>query len=503
MLPVSSHDEAREDRYPEERSDARTRWLVITASLLVVLGAKIWLIAVYGSATPFWDQWDAEAAALYPRYLAGTLHFPDLLASHNEHRILLTRLVALAVFVGSGRWDPILQMMINALLHTAGIGLLLVVLSRILDRAGTALLAFFFATAFAVPFGWGNALSAFQSQFYLLVLLGPLALLLFYNAVAWSARWWLATIVAVAAYFSIAPGALTVVAFIGVAITQLVVGRRAGRSEWLGVALHVLLAAALIYDVPRIPEHDVVRVHSALAFMEALLAVASWPVASQDGSLLSRSIGALLLYTPVLIMTLQTLRKRPPLSHPLWLLLGLAGWIGALLAAAAYGRGMSALETRYSDIFIIGVVLNAACLFWLVRDEAGAGRYAFAAVWLLAVVMGGGGMAFDDVARGLAWRRDTAAIETENVKQFIATGNASVLQNKPPFDIPFPSAEKLIDYLSDPAIRAILPANLRGEVEVHSRRDIVLHHGALLIPLGLALFMIAGMAGRAPMRPRR
>jgi hypothetical protein len=215
--------------YPKGTSDLAACRLFIAASLLIILGAKLWAIAAYGNSTPFWDQWDAEATGLYPRYLAGTLRISDLLATHNEHRILLTRLFALAVFVGSGRWDPILQMMFNALVHTAAIGLLLIMLSRVLDRAGTALLAFFCAVAFAVPFGWSNTLSAFQTQFYLLVLLGPLALLLLYDAAAWSPRWWLGTLVAVAAYFSIAPGALTLPAFIGLAGIQLALGRRAGR----------------------------------------------------------------------------------------------------------------------------------------------------------------------------------------------------------------------------------------------------------------------------------
>ena len=97
------------ERSPKETADARMRWLFIVASLLIILGAKIWLIAAYGNATPFWDEWDAEATGLYPRYVAGTLRLSDLLAQHNEHRILLTRLLDLALFAGSGRWDPILQ----------------------------------------------------------------------------------------------------------------------------------------------------------------------------------------------------------------------------------------------------------------------------------------------------------------------------------------------------------------------------------------------------------
>jgi hypothetical protein len=208
------------------------------------------------------------------------------------------------------------------------------------------------------------------------------------------------------------------------------------------------------------------------------------------------------LYAPVLIAATQLLRQPPPPSDPAWLLLGLAGWIGLQLAAAAYGRGTSAMQSRYFDIFLVGVVLNVGCLFWLVRPDGSGRRRALAGAWLLAVALGGGA-AFDDVPRQLAARRDTAAIQTRNVRQYVATGDASLLENKPFLHIPYPAAGPLIEFLSDPAIRAILPAQLRGEPEMHARRDMLLHYGPLLIPLGLALFMIAGMGLRAQIPSRR
>ena len=53
--------------------EAPARLTAIAGCLLAIAGAKIWLIAAYGSAIPFWDQWDAEWARLFRPYLAGTL----------------------------------------------------------------------------------------------------------------------------------------------------------------------------------------------------------------------------------------------------------------------------------------------------------------------------------------------------------------------------------------------------------------------------------------------
>ena len=62
---------------------------------LCVLGAKFWLIGTYGSPTPFWDQWDAEATVVYLPWTNGSLSLSNLFAPHNEHRILWTRALGL------------------------------------------------------------------------------------------------------------------------------------------------------------------------------------------------------------------------------------------------------------------------------------------------------------------------------------------------------------------------------------------------------------------------
>ena len=62
----------------------------IAAFAAMLLGAKFWLIGPYGNATPYWDQWDAEAANLYKPLLEGTLGWADLLVPQNEHHVLMT-----------------------------------------------------------------------------------------------------------------------------------------------------------------------------------------------------------------------------------------------------------------------------------------------------------------------------------------------------------------------------------------------------------------------------
>jgi hypothetical protein len=467
-------------------------WIARAGCLTAIFGAKVWLIAAYGSAIPFWDQWDADWATLFRPYLAGTLSLPDLIAPHNEHRILLTRLAALGSLIASGRWDAMLQMLFNALVHTAAAGVLLVMFARALDRAGALLLAAFTLAAFALPLGWENTLAGFQVQFYALILLAPLSIMLLAASAAFSPRWWLGTALGLLSYVSIAAGAFTLPAFIVLALAQFACGQRRGRGEIAGLVLHAVLAALLLRDVPAIPGHAALKIHSAAEWIAAALALASWPVAPPAWPAYAHLAAAVLLFAPVGVVAIRVARERPPPTDPRWLLIGIAAWIGWQILAFSYGRGSGAVHAaRYRDVLIVGLMVNAACLFRLVVVERARGAFAcVAAAWLIAVFIGAGKTVIDQAPQ-LAWRHDTAVIQAENLRRFLATGDKTALENQPQFHIPYPVAPPLIAWLSDPAIRPILPRALTGEDDARGVKALLLKRGPLLLPLGLALFMIA------------
>jgi len=127
--------------------------LALAGCLAAVLGAKILLIARLGIPTPYWDQWDAEAAGLYLPWLEGRLDAAHWFAFHNEHRLVLTRASALALLWLDGRWDPIVQMLSNALVHVVAIGVLIALLGRLLDLTRFLFFAAFALLLWAVPFG--------------------------------------------------------------------------------------------------------------------------------------------------------------------------------------------------------------------------------------------------------------------------------------------------------------------------------------------------------------
>src|SRR5437016_3472021 len=91
-------------------------WLGWAGFFLVIVGARLCLVADYGSSLPMYDQWDGEGATLFKPWRDGTLRLVDFVAPHNEHRMLPSKLLALGLLRLNGQWDARLQMTVNAIL---------------------------------------------------------------------------------------------------------------------------------------------------------------------------------------------------------------------------------------------------------------------------------------------------------------------------------------------------------------------------------------------------
>src|ERR1051325_4192858 len=100
-------------------SDNWLRTLLWLLSLVLVgAGARLWLIHRFGTALPFWDQWDL-ARYIYVPYLEGKLTLADLLRPHAENRIVISRLFGLGLLLLNGKeFDNHVEMAGNVFLYT-------------------------------------------------------------------------------------------------------------------------------------------------------------------------------------------------------------------------------------------------------------------------------------------------------------------------------------------------------------------------------------------------
>jgi hypothetical protein len=486
-------------------------WMIYPFSCaLVVIGAKCWMIAGYGSPTPFWDQWDAEAAGLYPNFLSGTLNFSDLIAPHNEHRILMTRLWSLLLLELGGYWDPILQMVANTLILGAVVALFIAAFRPILDSRSWLVFALFSMVIFALPFGWENTLAGFNSQWYFLLLFTVSGLVVIIDAAAFALRWWLAVLLLILSYFCMAGGTLTVAAAFAVGVVQFIVGRRSGLRELLALAILAGLTVVMAHYTPVVAGHAPLKAHSVGQFLQALMGIMSWPASKVTTFIVWTTVCATLTQAPAWLMITDAIRIRPPLTDRRWLAIALVGWVTLQALVMAYGRAAAGTAPRYLDLLAVGWLLNGACLLYLLsaypalRQQRRLAIGAIAA-WLLPSLVGmtlNVGYSIRDMAENGASGRAA----TENLRTYLDTGDVRALENKARLDIPYPDPQRLAMLASTPSIRALLPPALVGEgSSAHARdrglaqftgrpiealKNIALQWGVLLIPAGLALFFV-------------
>jgi hypothetical protein len=487
------------------RSHACCRFVAIAGCLLAIAGFKFLLIARAGSPTPYMDQWMGEAITLYLPYFSHTLTFDHMVAFLNEHRFLLTRVAWLALLIFNGTWDPILQMQIGALVHVMAIGCLLAGLGRVLKLNRLILLLGFALLFCAIPFGWDNTLMGYNLHFYLLLLLSILSLFLLARATAWSPEWLLGSLLATLGYFSFAPGSLILPAAIATALMQIAVGQRRSARELAGIVAHAAVAMVLMYDIQTHIPPSSASSHVATSigeFYSTLMVTASWPVAGGKWPVALQIVPAALVHGPMLVLIVQMARQRPGMSDQRWFYVAIAAWVALQLIAVSFARAGDSLQSRYTDNFLIGTILNFAALLSLIGDRVEPQRRKLlsigAALWIFVVMLGAGQKAGGQVIDGVSFRFANGQRQTENVKRFLATGDYGALDKKPEsLDIPFPSGAVLRELLTNPALRAILPPELTGEKPHRPLRDAVLSQGPMLIPIGLALLLIMATASLA------
>lgn len=444
----------------------------------VVFFARTWLIGHWGSAVPFWDQWEAEALSLYRPWLTDSLRWADLFAAHNEHRIVLTRLADLALLVLTGGWNPWWQMLLNAGLHALGASMLFLVTSSSVhggvSRIGLAGLTLLFA----VPAGWQNALWGFQSHAYFGNLLAVLSLAALAADETFSPRWWLAWLGLLLSFFANGAGLLAVVA--ALPVIALSPGFRDAPARPILLSLLVasaLLAIGWLLQVDA-PHHAYLRAKDWSGFIPVALHSLSWPW-----------VDSLFAWLPLqapaigLVIVLLRHRRRPDATERF--LLGLVFWAALHAAAIAWTRGAGLPDgrplSRYQDPFLFGASAN---LLILLRHVVRYPRARIAALlWGGCLLAGLLAHSTQVLSLNLPFKRRQDADGLGQIRAYLATNDPRVLA--PPAGPPslHPNPAMVQRVLDDPVLRPILPVEFSDPT---ARPPAVIAYGAWLTALALA-----------------
>ena len=344
-----------------EWAQSRDWWSLLLWSLavfLTVAGSKFALIAHFGVNIPFGDQWDGEGQATYLPWLEDRFGFSDLFRAHNEHRIVLSRIWSLLLLESNGLWDPLLQMIANAVLLASTATVLFLCLSGI-DKRSNALLAGGVAWLCSVPLNWENTLWGFQSNFYLLTLFSIAAIWTFTTHPWGTIRWWIGWIFLAFACFSLGSGFFAAIATCGVAVLQVSLSPKEVLGRRFAIAFASLVAAVALCFLLLAPKGSGGSLQPLGSAMGNFLGMLAWPLSGATWAFL-------IVQAPAIGATILLVIRRRPFPAKVATLLGLVLWTFLQGGAISLTRDIGG--SRYWDMFVVGLASNLALLVWLTRQ---------------------------------------------------------------------------------------------------------------------------------------
>ena len=422
--------------------------------------SKYHLVANFGNMTPFWDQWDAEAAGLYRPWVEGSLRWTDLLAAHNEHRILTTRIIALSLFLlNGGIWNTFLLMQVNAVVYAAAVSFLICHLSRLLAGWRRVLLFPIAAGVFILPYAWENTLMGVGgTQFYTYLLLNSVFFWVMASRPSYTLQWWFGFTIGALTILTMASGAVTLAAgalLLGIRRFLL----RDAQIRPSSVVLLAVMAAIAVATTPTIPSGSVLRAHSLEQFIGVLLLGASWPFPPSV-------VAAVLVHAPLVLFTALVLLRRIPATPTVLYVFALAAWLYAQLLLISYGRAAAADASRYLDFHAVTVALSAAALLYLASKIQRKWEAVPLLILWLASMACGFFLACDKWNHDVLIKCAQSREQEKNVREYLLTKNPASLLNKRYMEIPYPKAERLKALLDSPTIQALLPPELSHDNKV-------------------------------------
>jgi hypothetical protein len=423
----------------------------LLALFVLVCGARLWLVDLCGASVPFWDQWDAEGDALFAPLLRGHLPLSHFFMPHNEHRIVLTRLLAVGLFELDGMWDPRLEMVVNASIAAGTAAIVAGLLLREIGRQWWHPVVCAVAILWALPYAWENTTWGFQAQFYFLLLFSFLTIWGLCYGRPYTIAWWTGAASAILSCLTMASGFLAPLAVLLVLAAAVVLERKTWRMHLPGFVVCLLCVAVSVPLMVKVSKHAGLHAAGLHDFLLSFIKDLSWP-----GHHIT--VAFLVFLFPIFFMARALVRHPSQRPRPRWFLLCLAGWVTLQAGAFAYGRGRlgDAAGSRYQDVLAIGPLVSFVTLLF----ESGSMRrrvwYAGLAGWFIFTLLGFREN-FRDFRKALPHQYHCAAEQARRCRAYVETRDIEVLRHMADrMEIPYPNPERLARLLDDPHIRSTL-----------------------------------------------
>jgi len=460
-------------------------------AFLTILSSKLWLIDLFGSALPWWDQWAAEGWLLYVPFFEKTLALKDLFAAHCEHRIFVNRILALLAIILNGQWDARIGMVLNAFI-TAGTGVILSYMGwALLGRKHISVICLFNTIVFSLPFSWECSLLGFVGN-YLLIAFALLAIWFLLRASPFRLFWLFGLFFALLSLVTMGSGFFAALAVLVIVLLHIVTRQgRIGLNLAVIVVLLAIVATGFFLRVS-VPGHETFKPSNIRDLIVAFCQNMAWPNESYAWT-------AIIVWLPCLIVFVQYIFRRDDERSIYEFVLGFGLWIALQSAALAFTR-CGILASRHTVFLSLSLPVNFLALLLLAHDRFLPSFLRKTLIIIFLVWIGFVGHSLwkisDKAHRAEAEQTKHHLVQSEkNVRAFLQTDNPAALENKPLYDIPFPDPQALATVLRNNHIRSIMPSCATGSVKQGPLSVVVsklIPIGDKLIFIGIGLLVILG-----------
>jgi len=455
------------------RSKVRAVWPLLQwfALFLVIVGVRLWMISIYSSSLPIRDQWDYEGATVFKPWLDGTFRVSDLFRPHNEHRMVLARLLGLGLLWINGEWDSRLETVVNTFICGLFVVAAAAAIAKIFEPRSRVLIMLALALWLTLPYGQENTLLALGTSYYFLVFFSLIAIWGMGLHRPFSSHWWTGAVSLILACLDMASGVFAAMALLGLLGLRLFKRRMIWKEAVPPALLLLAVIGAAIYFRTVVPYHEHLKAASLGTWLEVFARCLAWPFCDTP-------LVCVLLYLPAMLVSAwylvapADLRCTKPWRQAEGIIV-VSVWVAMQAAAIAYTRGGSDISlpvSRYMEILAFGVVANLLASLFLVSRLQVRSRLRIVsavalAVWAIVAASGAAILSYREQSR-IGPGQETLLPYEQSVRGYVATSDRQYLEGTPRPTIPYANASRLAWLLNDPGIRSILPAAVRAAVPV-------------------------------------
>jgi hypothetical protein len=337
------------------------QYYVFFITLLVLLSSSFMFFqsfVLWPLSTPYWDQWDSEYNLLIS-YINHKDILPVIFTPHNEHFIVLHKVLVLNIFIWLGVWSVEVEKLFAILTQGLTYGILTFRLTNHSTYTLSSMvpLLLIINLYFLHPWHWENFLFGFQVQIFIHTLCTISAIVSFRpQRSAWNDI--LVYGFVLLSFLSFASGIVTTAVFLCVYVLRLFKDitqsryRRifAGHQSWV-VVIYTCTFLTELYLTPTVSGHASLRPNSLVGFFTSLDQVYSFPLKSSYYIL-----PFLYLLLGILGIKHSWQSSNEPALRTGWLLFLYATGTSFLISI---GRGLTASRYNWQLMYL---VLSLACI---------------------------------------------------------------------------------------------------------------------------------------------